>query len=191
MNGGHFAAAVNAASSYAERLDHEVTAHTPESLSVYGSVLLRGAEAAARSGDRDTVSELLGEAEEAARRLGVDGNWRWTAFGPTNVKLHRVNFAVALGDAGTAVDVARKVDLDKIPTPERKANLLVDTARALLQWGKHESSYAVLRAAEETAHEEVAGRPSVHQVVRDLIVSAPPSIRRDVEQFATQVGVTR
>ena len=87
--------------------------------------------------------------------------------------------------------MARKVDLDRIPTAERKANFLVDTARALLQWGKHDKAYAILRAAEEAAHEEIAGRPSVHQVVRDLIVSAPPGIRRDAEQFAVKIGIAR
>ncbi len=51
--------------------------------------------------------------------------------------------------------------------------------------------YIALRAAQETAPEEVTGRPSVHRLVRDLITSAPPSIRRDAEQFATQIGITR
>jgi hypothetical protein len=74
---------------------------------------------------------------------------------------------------------------------ERRATLLVDTARAFLQWGKHEKAYIALRAAEETAHEEVAGRPSVHRLIGDLLTSAPPSIRRDVEEFATQMGVSR
>jgi hypothetical protein len=96
-----------------------------------------------------------------------------------------------LGDAGTAVDVARTVDLNAIEITERKATLLVDTARAFLQWGKHDKAYLALRAADETAHEEVAGRPSVQRVVRELATTAPPSIRRDVEQFAAQVGVTR
>lgn len=152
--------------------------------------MLFGAEAAARAGKRDTANELLGEADEAARRLGVDGNHRWTAFGPTNAKLYRVNFAVTLGDAGTAVDVARKIDLGMIPTPERRAVFLVDTARAFLQWGKHEKAYIALRFAEETAHEEVAGRPSVHRVIRELTATAPPSVRREAEQFAAQVGVS-
>jgi hypothetical protein len=121
MNGGHFATATTTASIHAQRLHDDISAHTPESLSVYGAILLFGAEAAARAGKRDTATELLGEADEAARRLGFDGNHRWTAFGPTNAKLYRVNFAVTLGDAGTAVDVARKIDLGMIPTPERKA----------------------------------------------------------------------
>jgi hypothetical protein len=191
VSGGHFATAITAASAYAERLDNGMPAHTPESLSVYGALLLRGAEAAAQDGQRDVANELLGEADETARRLGFDGNLRMTAFGPTNAKLYRVNLAVTLGDAGIAVDTARKTHLDKIPNAERKATFLVDTARAFLQWGKHENAYIALRTAEETAHEEVAGRPSVHRVVRQLIATAPPSVRREAGELAAQIGVAR
>lgn len=121
----------------------------------------------------------------------MDGNLRWTAFGPTNARLHRVNIAVTLGDAGTAVDVARSIDLAAIKVAERKASLLIDTSRAFLQWGKHEKAYIALRAAEEIAHEEVGERPSVHRLVRRLVASAPLTLRRDAEQFATQIGAVR
>ena len=191
MDGGHLTAAITTASSQARRLDHDIAAHTPESLSVYGSLLLRGAVAAAQRDQRDTAYDLLAEADAAARRLGVDGNLRWTAFGPVNARQHRVNIAVTIGDAGTAVDVARGIDLHAITVTERKASLLIDTARAFLRWGRHEKAYIALRAAQETAPEEVTGRPSVHRLVRDLITSAPPSIRRDAEQFASQIGITR
>jgi Helix-turn-helix domain len=191
MSGHHLPAAIATASTHAARLDHDVSTHTPESLSVYGSLLLRGAIAAAQHDDRDTAYELLTEADGAAKRLGVDGNLRWTAFGPTNTKLHRVNLAVTLGNAETAVAVARGINLATITVPERKASLLIDTARAFLQWGKHDKAYIALRAAEETAHEEVAGRPSVHRLIRQFVTTAPPTLRRDAEQFATQIGVPR
>jgi hypothetical protein len=193
MSGGHLPAAVSAASSYAARLDRDAGPRTAESLSVYGALLLRGAVAAAQHGDRGSAHELLGEADEAARHLGADadGNLRWTAFGPANAMLHRVNIAVTLGDAGTAIDVARRIDLGKVTVTERKATLLIDVARAHLQWGRHENAYIALRAAEATAHEEVAGRPSVRRLVRDLRITAPAGIRRDVDQFATQIGVPR
>ncbi len=74
MDGGHLAAAITTASSQAQRFDHDIAAHTPESLSVYGSLLLRGAVAAAQRDQRDTAYDLLAEADAAARRLGVDGN---------------------------------------------------------------------------------------------------------------------
>jgi hypothetical protein len=190
MNGGHLAAAISTASSHAVRLDRDVSSHTPESLSVYGSLLLRGAIAAAQHDQRATAHELLGEADDAAGRLGADGNLRWTAFGPTNAMLHRVNIAVTLGDAGTAVEVARGIDLSTITVTERKATLFIDTARAFLQWGRHEKAYIALRAAEKLAPEEVAGRPSVHRLVRDLMTSAPPTVRRDAARFAARVGVS-
>jgi hypothetical protein len=191
MSGGHLGTAITTASSQAARLDRDIRAHTPDSLSVYGALLLRGSIAAAQLGNRGTAHELIGEAEGAGERLGFDGNLRWTAFGPTNAKIHRVNIAVTLGDAGTAIDVARKIDPTTMTVTERRATLLVDTARAFLQWGKHDKAYIALRAAEETAHEEVAGRPSVHRLIGDLLVSAPPSIRRDVKEFAAQMGVAR
>ena len=190
MNGGHLAAAVSAVRSHAECLDRAVPSHTPESLSVYGSLLLRGAVAAAQHDQRAVAHELLDEADSAAQRLGVDGNLRWTAFGPTNARLHRVNIAVTLGDAGTAVDVARRIDLRTITVTERKAALLIDTARAYLQWGRHENAYIALRAAEDIAHEEVAGRPSARRLVRQLVTSAPPTVRRDAARFAAGIGVS-
>ena len=191
MSGGHLGTAITTASSHAARLDRNIPVHTPDSLSVYGALLLRGSVAAAQLGNRSAAHELLSEAEDAGERLGFDGNLRWTAFGPTNAKLHRVNIAVTLGDAGTAVDIARKIDPGTITVTERRATLLVDTARAFLQWGKHDKAYIALRAAEETAHEEVAGRPSVHRVIADLLTSAPPGIRRDVREFAAQMGAAR
>lgn len=98
---------------------------------------------------------------------------------------------MTLGDAGIAIDVARGSDLEAITVTERKATLLIDTARAFLQWGRHEKAYVALRAAEETAPEEASGRPSVHSIVPDLAATAPPSIRRDARQFAAQLGTAR
>jgi hypothetical protein len=191
MNGGHLKAAAATASAQAASLDRDVAAHDPESLSVYGSLPLRGAIAAAQHDDRRLAHELLAEADEAGSRIGEDRNLRWTAFGPTNAKLHRVSIAVTLGDAGTALDVARTVDLDKVTVTERKACFLVDASRALLQCGRHEKTLLALRAAEQIAPEEIAGRPAVRKMVKDLIATGPPSVQRQAADFAGLIGVGR
>ena len=188
---GHHAAAASTANGFAQHLDRDVSVHDGESLSVYGSLLLRGAIAAAQRNDRHTAHELLDEAGDAGRRLGADANLRWTAFGPTNITLHRVNIAVTLGDAGAAIDTARTVNLGQVTVTERKASLLIDTARAFLQYGKHENAYLALRAARDIAPEEVAGRPVVRQLVRDFIASAPPSVQRKAQDFARGLGALR
>jgi nucleotide-binding universal stress UspA family protein len=121
MNGGHHATAVATAADHAARLGHDMPDPTPGSLSVYGALLLRGAVAAAQDDDRATADQLLAEAEEAAHQLGRDANHCWTAFGPVNTTLHRVSIAVTLGDAGTAIDLARELAATAPPTVRRAA----------------------------------------------------------------------
>lgn len=188
MSGGHLPAAVATAASHAARLDRDQSGPTPRSLSVYGALLLRGAVAAAQADNRRAAGELLDEAGEAARRLGCDGNYCWTAFGPLNTALHRVSVAVTLGDAGTAIDLARTISIGEVAVTERKATLLIDTARALLQRGRHEGAYRAVRGAHAIAPEEVAGRAVVRALVRDLAATAPVSVRRDAAGFAASIG---
>lgn len=87
-------------------------------LSVYGTLLLVGSMAAARFGDASRTAGYLQEAENAARRLGRDSNHLWTAFGPTNVAIHRVNTAMELGDIQTALNSGVSLKTDTVP-PER------------------------------------------------------------------------
>jgi hypothetical protein len=152
-------------------------------------LLLRGAIAAARTGNRHAIAELLDEAAATGERLGHDGNHMWTAFGPNNVLCHRVNVALSLGDAGTAIDYARQAHIDKLPINERKATLLLDTSRAFLMCGKHDKALHVLRAAGDVAPEEVAGRPATLRLVRDILATAPISIRREAREYAVSLGV--
>ncbi|GAA2083242.1 helix-turn-helix domain-containing protein [Actinomadura alba] len=189
MNDGHHGAATKTASTYAQQIDHDTNEHTPDFLSVYGSLLLRGAVAAGQRSDRHTAATLLDEAQDAGNRLGGDFNYRWTAFGPTNVQLHRVNIALQLGDAGAAIQEARRIDLDRIPLTERKATLLIDTSRALTQWGKHEKAHDIIRVAHQLAPEEISARPAVHRTLRDLMATSPPSIKRQLREFTTEIGV--
>jgi Helix-turn-helix domain len=188
MSGGHLPAAISIARNHTIRLDEDVSRHGRESLSVYGSLLLRGAIAAAQDDQRGTAQELLAEASRAGKHVGTEGNLRWTAFGPANVRLHEVSVAVTLGDAGSAIDVARSIDSAAFTVTERQAALLIDTARAYLQWGKHENACRSLRAADQIAHEEIITRPATRRLAGDLAAAAPPSIRREARQFAARVG---
>lgn len=125
----------------------------------------------------------------AGNRLGHEGNHMWTAFGPNNVLCHRVNAAIRLGDAGTAIDYARRVYLDALPINERKAALLLDATRAFLMWSKHEQALHMIRAAEQIAPEEITRRPNTRRLVGDLVATAPISIRREAREFADSLGI--
>jgi tetratricopeptide (TPR) repeat protein len=189
MSGGYARRAVEIATRAAERMDHEVTTPSPDTISVYGALILRGAIAAAKVGNRAGTASLLDEAEDAARRLGRDDNAHWTSFGPTNVLLHRVNVALELGDAGTALDLANRVDLTKLALPERKATLHLDMAAAYAQWGRFEPAYESLRLAAQIAPEEIRSRKGVHVLVADLAQRSPRSVRTRVLELADEIGV--
>ncbi len=183
MTGGHPARAAEVSTQAATALDHEELQPDDDSLSVYGALVLRGAIAAARAENRAAAFGLLDEADNAARRLGHDDNAHWTAFGPTNVLLHRVNVALVLGDAGTALDYASRVELDRIPIAERKASLFVDAAQALTQWGKYERAFDAIRTADSIAPEEVRSRGAVRTILSDIAARSPRFVGPRVREF--------
>ncbi|TCB95663.1 hypothetical protein E0H26_19625 [Micromonospora zingiberis] len=189
MSNGHDHQAVTLAGNAAGILDRATRLESTEAAAVYGALVLRGAVAAARSENRDTAQAMLDEASRVAARLGYDGNDRWTGFGATNVLLHRVNIALTLGDAGTAIGIARTVPLDKVTLAERKASLYVDVARAYTQWGRYEQGLTALRTAHEVAPEEIRCRPAVQRIAGDLALLGKGSIRTAVVDFAQGAGI--
>lgn len=189
MRDRHYGAATELASTMAERVDSTTDQPTPDSLSVYGALLLSGSVAAAHRENRGQARALLDEAEDAGRRLGGDHNYQWTAFGPTNVLLHRVNTAVQLGDAGSAIDYARQIQLDNIDVMERKVTLFVDAAHAYSQWGKLDKAHEALTTAEQLASEELSTRPAVHELINDIGTRATGHLRTNMSDLAERVGL--
>ncbi|GAA5047983.1 transcriptional regulator with XRE-family HTH domain [Thermocatellispora tengchongensis] len=84
MDGGHHRAATDVTRIAAQRMNADLPANpSADELSIYGSLLLRGAVAAAKTGNRHAIAELLDEAADAGRRLGHEGNHMWTRSAPT------------------------------------------------------------------------------------------------------------
>lgn len=161
----------------------------PEYLSVYGSLLSTAAYTAAVDGDRHTAHDLIGEAIDTADRLGVDGNHRFTAFGPTGVDVYRISIARVLGDFGTAIDVARRVDPAGIPLVERQARYWSDVARSYYQWGKPRQCYRALLAAERVSPDEVRYRKPVQEITRSLLQQPNAGALPGLRAFARRTGI--
>ncbi|GAA2512985.1 hypothetical protein GCM10010406_55980 [Streptomyces thermolineatus] len=182
---GHLPRATEIAVHAAEQLAGDRTVPEAERLSVQGNLYATAAYTAAKQGDRHTAHELITEAQHAADRLGSDGALHGVVFGPGQVLLHRISICHLLGDAGQAVEHARRVNVAALPTTERRARYWIDVARAFDQWGKPERCYRALLAAEQAAPQEVR-RSSVRTMAADLM-------RHDrtlpgVRSFATRVG---
>jgi transcriptional regulator with XRE-family HTH domain len=153
----------------ASHLDLTGARPASEHLAMYATLHLSAAYAAARAGDRERTSDLLAEAQATANRM-TDHPDRHRAL-VANLVSHQVSAAYVLGDAGTALAHARSLPLAAIPTTERRARLLVDTAQAWAQWDKPDHAYRTLLTAERTAPGEVRTRNAVRRLVTDLMNS--------------------
>jgi hypothetical protein len=112
LSNGRHSAAVQLTADAADYLRPFLGQASAELLAIYGTLCLAGSMAAARNEDRSSTQDqdLLQEADQAARRIGRDGNWMWTAFGPTNVSIHRVATSMEFGDVQIAVDLGPRLD---------------------------------------------------------------------------------
>jgi transcriptional regulator with XRE-family HTH domain len=164
---------------------------TPAHLSVYGTVLLRGAMAAARLGDAGTVRRLLGAAEDAAKQVGDDENHYWTSFGPTNVAFCQVAAELELGEADRALRTHAGIDPEVIKgmVTERRASHQITVARACLQVGDTARACEALVTVKRSAPSELRFRPDAQELVAELVrrsggVAQMPGLR----EIADEIG---
>ncbi|MFD0497131.1 MULTISPECIES: helix-turn-helix domain-containing protein [Streptomyces violaceusniger group] len=157
---------------------------SPASLSLYGTLLLNGAVAAARLRDRPLADGMIAQAQQAADRLGGDKNEMWTSFGPTNVDIHRLALALEFEDVQLAVDIAPKVKPTGLPL-ERRARARLDVARAYGEAGRTDEAIDHLKRAYRNAPEQMRAHGLARDLARRLYKRSP---RRDVRDLALGLG---
>jgi hypothetical protein len=182
---GHHDRAQTLTLAAASHLDITGPRPAPEHLAMYGTLHLSAAYAAARAGDRERANDLLAEADTTTSRL-TDSPDCYCALA-ANLVSHKVSAAYVLGDAGTALAHARSLPLAAVPTTERRARLLVDTAQAWAQWDKPDQAYRTLLAAERTAPGEVRTRNAVRRLVTDLMTSPKQTTMPGLPALASRV----
>jgi len=171
--------------------DHlTITGPAPASahVAMHGMLYCSASYAAARAGDRDRAAELLDDAAATARQL-VGDPFRHKAL-TANIVSHRVSTSYLLGDAGTALRHAESLPLSQIPTVERRARLLVDTALAAAQWDKPAYAYRILVEAERLAPGEVRTRSVVRTLVTDLMACRQQAAMPGLARLAQRVHAT-
>ena len=143
----------------------------PESISWAGSLTLLSAIIAAKRSDAKAVITRLDDAATLAQKLGYDGNHGWTAFGPTNVQIHRVSAAVELGQSMKALEESSKLSEDDVPEPlsGRRTQLHIDSAWAHTIAKNDASALLHLMAAEHIGREAVAASGKAREIAQTLM----------------------
>lgn len=157
--------------------DDRTVTEDPELMSAAGSLWLLAAVIAARRTEKFEALNRLDRATALANQLGEDANHGWTAFGPTNVAIHRVSIAAELGNPGDALAAASLVQLENLPDGlrGRRAQLHVELAWANAQ-GKRDSEATLhLLEAEKIAPQLLRYNPLVREHIRDMLARSKGS----------------
>jgi transcriptional regulator with XRE-family HTH domain len=171
----YYAQAAEVSRTAADALWHVADGGTPEARSMWGALTLQRAITAAHLGDAQAAYEFMDRARPVAGEVGPGRNDYNTEFGPANLALYEIAVAVELGDAGRALRAASDLDASGL-SPERRARMLIDVARAHAQRRQVDNAVAALVQAEELTLEQVHAHALVRQVVADLLaMQVPPT----------------
>lgn len=188
----HYDDALELARASIDRLEPERGSGSPEYLSVFGMLFLRGAEIAAHARKPAVARDFLDEAHSVARQLGYDGNEWFTAFGPTNVRMNEVRVLLDLGDGSRAVTAARRVppdDLGRLPK-ERRAAYYLNLARGHSLTGYPDDALDALLTVESVSPDEIRCRPYAINILDGLRRNASGTCARELKQLAARAGLT-
>lgn len=160
----------------------------PELVSAIGTIHLVGAMASARAGDRQLAESHLNRANNAAHQLGRDANYLWTAFGPTNVRIHEVSVAAELGDYQRASHLGATVDVSRMPI-ERQVRHRLEVARAHHYQHHHAEAVQLVLEAEHDAPDQVHRHFLTHSLVHSWIQSSRVRPTPELTRLARATGI--
>lgn len=191
-NLGRLESSLDALLAVIARMEPTIDTAADEIAALYGMVVLAAEISAAKLGDASTAGSMHGEALALAERRFTDGRIDpETAFGVTNVHLHRVSSMVYLGRPADALDAAAHIDMPALQAlpRERRATFWLDAAAAHHQLGHGEATARALLTADRIAPEEARCRPESKRMIGSLIDD--PNYRSGVElrALAQHAGV--
>jgi hypothetical protein len=133
----------------------------------------------------------LDQANGLAGTLGQDGNFAWTAFGPTNVAIHRVSVAAELGDPGEAIRIAGPVNADRLPEglTSRRAQLHLALAWAQAQRKRDADAVLHLMEADRIAPDATRYNVVIREMVREMLARQKRSKTSALISLAVRAGI--
>ncbi len=165
---------------------------SPAALSAQGALLLVLAMIASRANQSVVAAQRLNAAADLAERLGGDANHLWTAFGPTNVLLHKVSAAVALRKPREAIAMAQHLNTSTLPSTlvSRRAQIHLDLAAAFSQSGTEDAPAVLhLLEAERIAPQVIRLSGTARTLLADLLSRERSALTPGLRPLAHRAGV--
>nr|MDT0660974.1 helix-turn-helix transcriptional regulator [Micromonospora sp. DSM 115978] len=153
----------------------------------YGLLRLHAGLSAAALDRADDADAHLNDADAAARRI-IGDPWHME-FGPANVGIWRVGAALENGRPDLAPVYARRVDRSAVRTAHRRARLHIDAGRGLWEVGDPAGAVAQFLEADHVSPQELRSRPSVRELVGQMVRDARRRGSDELRELAVRVGV--
>ncbi|MDQ2884023.1 MAG: helix-turn-helix domain-containing protein [Actinomycetota bacterium] len=186
---GRFAEAERVAIRAAESVEPhgEVPA---QALSVYGSLLVQVANAAARDGRSALAGDFLASASEVAQRMGHDRVDYEIPFGPSLVTMQTVDVGVVTENYPAALASASRMPANPALPLASRCRHLTDRACAHVNLGQQEQALALLLTAKGMAPDWIRHQTLVRSVTLDLL-TAERTRSTPLRELAKHIGVNR
>ncbi|MGH3825100.1 MAG: helix-turn-helix domain-containing protein [Pseudonocardiaceae bacterium] len=152
-------------------------------LTVYGRLLVRGANAAVRERRTGAATELLNEATTVAERTGVDRTDYEVVFGPSYVVTQSTDAAIVAENYDAAAKIARRMPRDAALPLVSRSRYLADVAHAQVRLGRYQVAESVLLTMERAAPDWAVHHRLPRMLVGELLTHGRPSARlRELSQ---------
>lgn len=158
---------------------------TDDLLAAYGMLNLAAAVSSAQSNQAGRAWALHAAAEETARALGQHYD-PWTMFGRGNVDIHGLALTAELGDHDAVIDKISQLDLDRVPSVERRSRPYIDAARGYTSRREDFAAVMSLLEAEKISADEVHDSGLVREIVRELLMRDHAQARPYVRALAVR-----
>ncbi|MFJ3258510.1 helix-turn-helix domain-containing protein [Streptomyces sp. NPDC086771] len=147
-------------------LDHAEAGRTRDVIT--GQLHLGAAVMAARAQSGDIAVEHLAESERIAEGTGEAVEVHWLAYGPTNVRVHRVCVHAELSEYDTAAHLGRQITLSADWPASRRSHHYAEVARAQMWAGHLDDAFANLLRARKSAPQQARYHPTVRETYAGL-----------------------
>ncbi|WP_329453472.1 helix-turn-helix domain-containing protein (plasmid) [Streptomyces sp. NBC_01724] len=141
---------------------------SPERQVVTGQLHLGAAVMAGRTHDEELAHAHLSSAEQIAAETGEAASVHWLAFGPTNVKVHRVSVLAELDQYGDAVEASAGIAIPRDWPKSRTSHHYAELARAEMWTGNLDSAFRNLQKARQSAPQQAKYHPTVRDTYEGL-----------------------
>lgn len=157
-------------------------------LAIFGALHQLCAIQSARLERPDEALRHLDVAADAARTTGETNAYR-TAFGPTNVAIHRASVERELSRYGDAIRIAERTDVSAAASVERRVTHHLDLANSYALRRNDVGAVAMLRRAFDASPEELRLNSLARTTVADLVDRETAATSAELRPLARAVGV--